>query len=209
MDPTAAQHANQCNSTHSDSAVHELSRPSSSDIEPSLPPPTRRRSVFFEEGLKGEDAIVDARFRRTTRPSLRVRFRSKVDVHESDYVDEPWPDTVQQSEGIPPLFPTAPRIMLFVLLLAVIIPSLGNSPFLQAGISPIGAKAGPVKVQVEEPVRSLPTVEKRQDSDTDICKRWSGQSAVVNGTMYYYGGRKSTSADQTSDTWSTSLPESY
>ena len=207
MGPTTAQYAEQCDSTHLDSAVHDLSRPSSSDAVPSLSPPPRRSSVFFEEGLKGEDAIVDAQFRRTTRPSLRVRFRSKVDIHEAAEIDEPL--LVQQPDQLPPLFPTAPRIMFFVLLLAVLIPSLGNSPFLKAGITPIGAKAGPVKVPVGEPMRSLPTLEKRQDSDTDICKRWSGQSAVVNGTMYYYGGRKSTSADQTSDTWSTLPAPSY
>lgn len=92
--------------------------------------------------------------------------------------------------------------MFFTLLLAVLIPSLGHSPFLKAGISPIGAEAGPIKVPLEEQRKAVPTIEKRQNSDTDICKRWSGQSAVVNGTMYYYGGRKSTSADQTSDTWS-------
>jgi len=171
----------------------------------SFPPhtstPHRRSSVFFEEGLKGDDAIVDARIRRIGRPSLRVRFRSKVDIREPEEVDEPFIQPAQKSDGLPTLLLTAPRIMFFTLLLAVLIPSLGHSPFLKAGISPIGAEAGPIKVPLEEQRKAVPTIEKRQNSDTDICKRWSGQSAVVNGTMYYYGGRKSTSADQTSDTW--------
>lgn len=198
LDPTGTQNA-----------VHDFSGAaishSESDTDSSSPiieTPRRRSSAFFEEGLKGDDAIVDARLRRFSRPSLRVRFRSKVDVHEPTQTEEPWLEPTPQSEELPPLFPTVPRIMCFILLLAVLIPSLGNSPFLKAGVTPIGAKAVPVTVPIQEQRKSLPTVERRQNSDTDICKRWSGQSAVVNGTMYYYGGRKSTSADQTSDTWS-------
>ncbi|KAF1985418.1 hypothetical protein K402DRAFT_334656 [Aulographum hederae CBS 113979] len=40
-----------------------------------------------------------------------------------------------------------------------------------------------------------------QDDRTQYCKRWSHQSAVVNGTMYIYGGRSSYSADQTQNQW--------
>jgi hypothetical protein len=210
LDPTTAQDAHQYHDTSTINTVHdsssELSLPSVSDASSSsssVSAPRRRSSVFFEEGLKGEDAIVDARLRRNSRPSLRVRFRSKVDVHEAAQFDGPWLESpLQKHEEFPPLFPTVPRIMFFVLLLAVLIPSLGNSPFFKAGISPIGAKAGPVVVPIQEPRKGLPAVDRRQNSNTDVCKRWSGQSAVVNGTMYYYGGRKSTSADQTSNTWS-------
>jgi hypothetical protein len=42
---------------------------------------------------------------------------------------------------------------------------------------------------------------RRANSPTDICKRWSQQSAVVKGTLYLYGGRATTSATQTSNTW--------
>jgi hypothetical protein len=214
LNPTEAQDALQHDSIYSDRAVQDLSSTSSSDSNldltsssSNIAAPRRRSSVFFEEGLKGEDAIVDARMRRNSRPSLRVRFRSKVDVVEPAKNVEPWPDTPQQLEQVSPLFPTAPRIMFFVLLLAVLIPSLGNSPFLKAGITPIGAKAVPVKAPIEEQMRTLPAVHKRQNSDTDVCTRWSGQSAVVNGTMYYFGGRASTSAGQTSGTWSESCAQ--
>jgi hypothetical protein len=183
---------------------HHDSASNSSPSTASSIRPRRRSSAFFEEGLKGEDAIVDARLRRNSRPSLRVRFRSKVDVHEADNVLTPLSDTPPQLRELPPFFPTMSRIMFFTLLLAVIVPSLGNSPFFQAGVSPIGAKAGPIAVPVQEQARSLPAVVKRQDTNTDICKRWSGQSAVVNGTMYYYGGRATTSSDQTTDQWSPS-----
>lgn len=219
LDPTGADQMHQYDSTHENIAVHSSIASSSQQslvgedsvssayYDPGTTIPKRRSSVFFEEGLKGEDVIVDARLRRSSRPSLRVRFRSKVDVLEpeqtTDFVTEPEEFTATLRTGeIATLFPTMSRLMFFALVLAVMIPSFGNSPFFKAGITPIGAKAGPIKVPIEEHKQTLPAVQKRQDSDTEICKRWSGQSAVVNGTMYYYGGRKSTSADQTTNEWS-------
>lgn len=47
------------------------------------------------------------------------------------------------------------------------------------------------------------TLVDRADSPTDVCKRWSGQSAIVNGTLYMYGFRTTTDAQQKTDTWST------
>jgi hypothetical protein len=44
-------------------------------------------------------------------------------------------------------------------------------------------------------------IRERDDTSTDVCKRWSQQSAIVNGTLYLYGGRASTDSSQTSDTW--------
>lgn len=43
--------------------------------------------------------------------------------------------------------------------------------------------------------------EKREDSPTDVCSRWSHQSAVVNGTLYLYGGRSTQAAGQNQNTW--------
>ncbi|KAI9787053.1 MAG: hypothetical protein M1816_007724 [Peltula sp. TS41687] len=44
-------------------------------------------------------------------------------------------------------------------------------------------------------------LEARDDSPTAACIRFSHQSAVVNGTLYIYGGQAKTSQDQKSDTW--------
>ncbi|KMQ41743.1 Kelch-type beta propeller [Trichophyton rubrum] len=41
----------------------------------------------------------------------------------------------------------------------------------------------------------------RDNSPTDICKRWSQQTATVNGTLYIYGGRSTTDASQKDNTW--------
>ncbi|GAB1735357.1 hypothetical protein NU219Hw_g2992t1 [Hortaea werneckii] len=46
-----------------------------------------------------------------------------------------------------------------------------------------------------------PDLAKRSDSPTDVCFRWAQQSAIVNGTLYLYGGEATTQASQTSDTW--------
>jgi hypothetical protein len=173
-------------STDSDSSTHS----SASGLADSDQIPRRRSSAFFEAGLEGEDALVDARIRRNSRPRI-VRFRSKVEVVEPEAVE------VYEPTDMPVLFPTLGRLLFFALLIAVVLPSLSNSPLLKAGIGPIGAKAGPVAIPRP---KSLP--QKRQNTATDICKRWSGQSAVVNGTLYYYGGRATTDSSQTSNTWS-------
>ena len=162
------------------------------------PPPRRRSSAFFEAGLQGDDALVDAKVRRNSRPRI-VRFRSKVEIVEPEAVDWP-PNTYGPVNKMPPFFPTLPRMLFLALVIAVVLPSLGNSPLLKAGIGPIGAKAGPIAVPIEKSPKTLP--QKREDTPTVRCKRWSQQSAVVNGTMYMYGGRATDDASQTSDTWS-------
>jgi hypothetical protein len=53
------------------------------------------------------------------------------------------------------------------------------------------------------PGRSL---QKRDNSPTNVCKRWSQQSAIVNGTLYLYGGRATLSPGQTSNEWSMIFP---
>ncbi|OAT06269.1 cell wall anchored protein [Blastomyces gilchristii SLH14081] len=42
---------------------------------------------------------------------------------------------------------------------------------------------------------------RREDTPTDICKRWSQQTAVVNGTLYSFGGRSMTDSSQKDNTW--------
>lgn len=55
--------------------------------------------------------------------------------------------------------------------------------------------------------RAVPHVRKmvletRADSPTDVCTRWSHQSAVINGTLYIYGGQATTEPGQTLNKWS-------
>lgn len=44
-------------------------------------------------------------------------------------------------------------------------------------------------------------IKKRENSPTDVCKRWAHQAAMLNGTLYLYGGEAKTEADQVDNTW--------
>lgn len=87
------------------------------------------------------------------------------------------------------------------------------------------ADAGPIASSLKNPPLDRAYLRRRQSSS--VCRRWSHQSkppniqtgigigcsnfvfvpaAVVNGTLYIYGGRSSTSGTQTSNTWSKFLP---
>ena len=166
----------------------------------------RRSSVFFEVGLGGDDAIVDAKIKRDSRPRQQVRFKSKVDVHEADstyYLEDKgghlaaWP---QPAPGLA-FLPTLPRLMFLVCIFLLGLQSWKDIGLSKAGISPIGAKAGPITPKRDRGVASIEATQEKRQSTT-VCVRWSGQSAVVNGTLYYYGGRASQSSSQTAGTWS-------
>ncbi|EXJ67003.1 uncharacterized protein A1O5_09649 [Cladophialophora psammophila CBS 110553] len=167
--------------------------------------PTRRNSAFLEVGLGGEDAIVDSKLRRDPRPKLQVRFRSDVDVAETEAIDwaESSPSDRATRPQMSPSFRTVPRFLLLALVLLLVVPSLHHSPLLIAGANPLDRTAGSPVVGSSQRVKRevLPGSAKRENSPTDVCKRWSGQSALVNGTLYYYGGRATTSSDQTSNEW--------
>lgn len=165
--------------------------------------PRRRSSAFVEVGLGGDDSLVDAKLKTISRPRLQVRFRSKVDVLQSEtevVTSEPPPNNPPKQMSSYVRF--LPRMLFLALTLAVLAPSFTSSPYLSAGVAPIGAKAGvidPLKRQTE----TLPQPAKRANSPTDVCKRWALQSAIVNGTVYLYSGRSTTQADQTTNQWST------
>jgi hypothetical protein len=167
-----------------------------------------RRSAFREIGLvEGEDVVLSRPSRR--RPALKVRFRSKNDIFEPTIEEEDeWKDTSASSSDDDtsiavaiPRFQSRPTssdrfaLVAFVIIISTMIAQLiplGKSKMLAVGAA-TGAVAG----------ISEKSIGKRQASDpTDYCKKWSQQSAIVNGTMYLYGGRKTTSASQTSNTWS-------
>ena len=159
--------------------------------------PLRRSSAFLEVGLGGEDTIVDTKLRRDSRPKLQVRFRTKVDVVEPQAIDLSVESLPQPQMS--PYFPTLPRLLFIALVIVLVAPSLHTSPVLVAEANPVRQK--PESAGLAER-STLPQRVKRQNTQTDVCKRWSGQSAIVNGTLYYYGGRASTSADQTTNQWS-------
>ena len=96
------------------------------------------------------------------------------------------------------------RLMMLALTLVVAMPLLFETPWLgNAGLGITGVTAGVIRrsgPQEKEFVDGkllLP----RQNTDTNVCQRWSQQSALVNGTIYLYGGQATTDPSQTSNTW--------
>ena len=96
------------------------------------------------------------------------------------------------------------RLMMLALVLLVAMPLLYDTPLLgKAGPSIIGAKAGLIRRSGPQKKDFIDgeLVTRQATSGPDVCNRWSQQSALVNGTIYLYGGHTTTTADQTSGTW--------
>ena len=96
------------------------------------------------------------------------------------------------------------RLMMLAFVMLVTMPLFYDAPFLgKAGPSIIGAKAGVIRSSGPQKKDFVDgkLVTRQAITDTNVCNRWSQQSALVNGTIYVYGGHTTTTADQTSDTW--------
>ncbi|KAK3113319.1 hypothetical protein LTR53_009494 [Teratosphaeriaceae sp. CCFEE 6253] len=143
-----------------------------------------------------------------------VRFRSKDEVHlveRYDHHDIAKPgDYRRQRLNATPEHQSPPpgksrttmyRFGASLLLLGAIVPLLrGTSLFGHGAVLPIQpAEAGVIPVEARS--HTGPDLSKRADSPTDICFRWAQQSAIINGTLYLYGGQATTQEGQTSDTW--------
>ncbi|KAI9778533.1 MAG: hypothetical protein M1835_004906, partial [Candelina submexicana] len=96
-------------------------------------------------------------------------------------------------------FPNATRLIFLALLLALISPVL-HAP--SSGVAEFGAKALTLRRRgsssIDEGVGLLAA---RDDSPTTVCTRWAHQSALVNGTLYIYGGQATQKQGQVNDTW--------
>jgi len=87
-----------------------------------------------------------------------------------------------------------------LILLAVAIPLATFTSLVgRSHLPPLAATGVPMSNNDKDNMNGR--LNQRQNSPSDVCKRWSQQSALVNGTLYLYGGRAITSSDQTSDTW--------
>ena len=95
------------------------------------------------------------------------------------------------------------RLMMLASILLVVMPLLYDTRILgKAGPSIKGAKASVIRrsrLQKKDFVDGN-LVTRQAITDTNVCNRWSQQSALVNGTIYLYGGHTTTTADQTSGT---------
>ncbi|PSK46456.1 hypothetical protein B9Z65_5424 [Elsinoe australis] len=186
---------------------------------PAASPIPRRRSVFVETGLIDED--VEPISLDTVRPQRSIRFNSKPDIFEydSDEASDVGSNDQEVSEldqqlaverqrlemqraqiqGSSALY----RLCVGALVLAILVPLLQGTPWVGHVSSPmLGVKGGPIKRDGGVVLDADSTLAKRQASSaTDVCSRWAHMSAMVNGTLYIYGGEASTKAGQTSNTW--------
>lgn len=89
----------------------------------------------------------------------------------------------------------SPRTRLYTVVLLIMM--LYELPFINtAGSTFLGAQASLIRI----PDADKDTI-KRDNSPTAVCNRWSHQSAVVNGTLYLYGGHAISSSGQSDKTW--------
>jgi hypothetical protein len=179
-----------------------------------------RRSIFTEVGLIDKHTIntkrspapilVTGQPLRQQRPSRTVRFRSKNSIFGGEdgfeEVDDEsdWESVEDEDEASQPI--TTPytvsnsklyRAGLFAVVLALMLPILQ-----MISIAPFSVNASSIPQGSISSLAERSTLVQRADSQTEVCKRWSGQSAIVNGTLYMYGFRTTTDAQQKSDTWS-------
>lgn len=159
----------------------------------------QRRSKFIEVDVDGESE-ADGRSPcvplHHTNCAARPRSASQQSVSDCDSEDDP---LMAASRG----FSLHPRLYLTALLLLIAIPLLYENPWLAAsGVSIIGARAGVVRrsdATSGSPART--ELQRRANTDTDVCSRFAAQSAVVNGTVYVYGGHATTDQGQKNGTW--------
>ncbi|KAI2465889.1 hypothetical protein F4781DRAFT_374879 [Annulohypoxylon bovei var. microspora] len=181
-----------------------------------------RQSMFIEVGLLEEEqeGQQDQQDQQDTtsegheeiEPNERIESTSEltppVERRTSDKEDSPrgkskWlsklaptrrPKIKTVSSAPPPTFAGLHRLSMIVLLIAVVLPTISYNHGRQK-VEISGADAG-----VTRPTPGV-VLETRQNSPTNVCTRWAGQSALINGTVYFYGGRSKTTGDQQANTW--------
>lgn len=168
----------------------------------------RRQSIFKEVDV---DGVLDESDR-----STHATFAASSDNMEEDYFTlgngKPSDQSrtrvhiVENMEAVPGSrsSSTLTRLLFLAFFMMVMMPLLYDMSILgKTGPSIIGAKAAVIgRTGVEDmPSRAGPPAAKRSISSTDVCNRWSQQSALVNGTIYLFGGHASQKPDQTDGTW--------
>ncbi|KAI9843751.1 MAG: hypothetical protein M1837_006111 [Sclerophora amabilis] len=113
--------------------------------------------------------------------------------------------------------PRLPYLALLFMLFALVIPGFRSIDYGSARLGNHGVDAAVVKGRADEGFAAGGSlVVTRQDASdpSSMCKRFSHQSAIVNDTLYIYGGRAMTDQDQEDNQWnndflSLSLGESF
>ncbi|EME42672.1 hypothetical protein DOTSEDRAFT_73483 [Dothistroma septosporum NZE10] len=143
------------------------------------------------------------------RPAPGVKFRNEDDVRfvgRSEDADiggnghevsaKPFPSRTAPTQSPLPGFKSIMyRLGAVALLVVTAVPFLHGAPG-RASLPLQPVNGGPLRQNPNSPI-----LEERADSPTDVCFRWAGQSAVVNGTLYYYSGQSTSQPNQDQNTW--------
>ncbi|KAF5026503.1 hypothetical protein F66182_1425 [Fusarium sp. NRRL 66182] len=153
-----------------------LSDTTSNILQP--PKPNKRHFEQSKDHSQDQDGSERQRPRQLTLTSPKTWY-AKLSNHKGR-------TRVKSTSGAPPGVSGLQRFTMLALLIAIVLPAFswrnGHS------LSDInGANAG--------------VITKRETSPTEVCARWGLQAAQLNGTLYLYGGRSRSEADQTEDTW--------
>lgn len=182
----------------------------------------RRLSKFREVGLEYEFTAPAAPEEPTRRSA--VRFDSKPKVHLLREQQDDAATTTPSGERPGPLqqssaaaVPTGEgtssllsrnavsmfRFATVALLVASLVPFLLGSPLdlgLASTVPLQGVEGGPIPRHSGEDNGGM-ILSRQDDTSTEVCFRWAQQSAIVNGTLYLYGGQASTEQGQNQNNW--------
>lgn len=115
-------------------------------------------------------------------------IKSRTQTRNSTYI---LPNITRQDPSNPGWLFAWAILATFLVSLLYEVSCVGN-----AGLGLVGAQAHTIRTR-DWATRKI----KREDTPTDVCSRWSHQSAVVNDTLYLYGGRSRQTAGQEDNTW--------
>ncbi|KAL8763066.1 MAG: hypothetical protein Q9184_001026 [Pyrenodesmia sp. 2 TL-2023] len=162
-----------------------------------------RKSKFMEVNVDGDSSEYAedlAAFLHHPSPNTRFNTRSRSSTCSTTQTES---DSDSVNASGTPIFSLHPRLYSLALLILIAFPLLFDTGWLGIpGTSVIGASAGVIRNSdaIEEDGAGR-LRQKRADTDTDVCNRWAGQSALVNGTIYLYGGHSTQEPGQKENTW--------
>ena len=176
--------------------------------QPSIHTRHPRKSAFTELDV---DEFLDIEM---LRDRLRKTPGAQQQPSQSDQFMSERPHSPAMRDEIPRLYDTdlahppktlstAYRLLMLALIVVIALPLLHNTSILgKAGPSILMVKAGVIRTaDTEQLVAIEGEIVKRDNSPTDVCSRWSHQAAIVNGTIYIYGGHASNTSGQAFNTW--------
>ncbi|KAL8695921.1 MAG: hypothetical protein Q9224_003073, partial [Gallowayella concinna] len=158
-----------------------------------------RTSKFMEIDVDGENDDEGSASAYLQRPHSASRSSTTSSCSEFNNLSDPGLALTES-----PFFTRYPRLSLLTLLVLLVFPLMYEIPWVgTSGMGITGAKAGTIrKSDGTEDGLLTNQRQKRADTDLDVCSRWAAQSALVNGTIYVYGGHTTSEAGQQNGTWS-------